>query len=385
MTNEQLSASLNGLSDELLAECNARRQRPKRSWRTALVKAACIALVLFSGIYVAGRFDYSLGAGCASSPGTVADGRYYYHVRHSGLWCYDPAEGTNERVLSTFWYDSCAVNDYGIYYRRGGTLYVQVHETGERIELYTAPWECTRLFFSLLGDGRIDAQLRFDSDVMLWDEYLLDGRSGEVLEVWQQHVPFDEGFDHFYENTHLLLGGHEFTLVPGGQRDDGVALYRLLRDGEDVTPEGTLLVEWGLTMLRSGQYALVECVESETFPYGLLCLGADGSVTPLPRRNSRSYTAAADGFIYYDQYEWQLAEQRYVGVGCRDIATGEEWILTVDRTDLTRELYDYTTDGTYFYSRAPWDSAHTVWRLVSDGDGRPAALEYVEALDPARH
>ena len=139
MTNEQLSASLSYLGDELLAECGARRQRPKRSWRTALIKAACIALVLFSGIYVAGRFDYSLGAGCASSPGTIADGRYYYHVRHSGVWCYDPAMGTSERVLSTFWYDGYAVNGYGIYYLRGETLYVQVHETGERIKLYTAP------------------------------------------------------------------------------------------------------------------------------------------------------------------------------------------------------------------------------------------------------
>ena len=110
MTNEQLSASLSYLGDELLAECGARRQRPKRSWRTALIKAACIALVLFSGIYVARRFDYSLGAGCASSPSTIADGCYYYHVRHSGVWCYDPAMGTSERVLSTFWYDGYAVN-----------------------------------------------------------------------------------------------------------------------------------------------------------------------------------------------------------------------------------------------------------------------------------
>ena len=159
MTNEQLSASLSYLGDELLAECGARRQRPKRSWRTALIKAACIALVLFSGIYVAGRFDYSLGAGCASSPGTIADGRYYYHVRHSGVWCYDPAMGTSERVLSTFWYDGYAVNGYGIYYLRGETLYVQVHETGERIKLYTAPQDCTRLFFSLLGGGRISYYL----------------------------------------------------------------------------------------------------------------------------------------------------------------------------------------------------------------------------------
>ena len=410
MTNEQLSDSLNDLSDELLAECDARRQRPKRSWRTALVKAACIALVLFSGIYIAGRFDYSLGAGCASSPGTIADGRYYYHVRHSGLWCYDPADGTNERVLSTFWYDSCKVNDYGIYYRRGSTLYVQVHETGEQIKLYTAPQDCTMLFFSLLGDGRVDVQLRFNSytirrdssptdtepdvpsveswlynDTIVWSEYLLDGRSGEVLEIRQEYASSGAGFKQFYENTHLTLGGYEFTLVPGGQRADGVTLYRLLRDGEDVTPEGTLLMEWGLTMLRSGQYALVECVESETFPYGLLCLGADGSVTPLPRRNSRSYISAADGFVYYDQYEWQLADRKYVGVGCRKIATGEEWLLTVDRADLSQDIYDYTTDGTYFYSCAPWDSAHTVWRLVSDGDGRPAALEYVEALDTARH
>ena len=40
-------------------------------------------------------------------------------------------------MLSTFWYDGYAVNGYGIYYLRGATLYVQVHETGERIKLYT--------------------------------------------------------------------------------------------------------------------------------------------------------------------------------------------------------------------------------------------------------
>ena len=245
MTNEQLSASLSYLGDELLAECGARRQRPKRSWRTALIKAACIALVLFSGIYVAGRFDYSLGAGCASSPGTIADGRYYYHVRHSGVWCYDPAMGTSERVLSTFWYDGYAVNGYGIYYLRGETLYVQVHETGERIKLYTAPQDCTRLFFSLLGDGRIDVRLRFNSytihqdkvptdtepnvpswsnnDTIVWSEYLLDGRTGELLEVRQEYASSGAGFKQFYENTHLTLGGYEFTLVPSGQRADGVA------------------------------------------------------------------------------------------------------------------------------------------------------------------
>lgn len=243
MTNEQLSASLSYLGDELLAECGARRQRPKRSWRTALIKAACIALVLFSGIYVAGRFDYSLGAGCASSPGTIADGRYYYHVRHSGVWCYDPAMGTSERVLSTFWYDGYAVNGYGIYYLRGETLYVQVHETGERIKLYTAPQDCTRLFFSLLGDGRIDVQLRFNSytihqdkvptdtepnvpsrsynDTIVWSEYLLDGRTGELLEVRQEYASSGAGFEQFYENTHLTFGGYEFTLVPSGQRRTG--------------------------------------------------------------------------------------------------------------------------------------------------------------------
>ena len=384
MTNEQLSASLSYLGDELLTECGARRQRPKRSWRTALVKAACIALVLFSGIYVAGRFDYSLGAGCASSPGTIADGRYYYHVRHSGVWCYDPAMGTSERVLSTFWYDGYAVNSYGIYYRRGETLYVQVHETGERIKLYTAPRDCTRLFFSLLGDGRIDVQLRFNSDVMLWSEYLLDGRTGGLLEVRQEYASSGAGFEQFYENTHLTLGGYEFTLVPGGQRADGVDLYRLLRDGEDVTPEETLF-DQGFFVLRGGQYALVGCVRDGKLTHDMLCLGADGSVTTLRCPNTRSYVAAADGFVFYDQYEWQLAEQRYVGVGCHDIAAGEEWLLTVDRTGLTRELYDYTTDGTYLYACAPWSSAHTVWRLVSGEDGRPAALEYVDTLAPARH
>lgn len=300
--------------------------------------------------------------------------------------------GTSERVLSTFWYDGYAVNGYGIYYLRGETLYVQVHETGERIKLYTAPQDCTRLFFSLLGDGRIDVRLRFNSytihqdkvptdtepnvpswsynDTIVWSEYLLDGRTGELLEVRQEYASSGAGFEQFYENTHLTFGGYEFTLVPSGQRADGVALYRLLRDGEDVTPEGTLF-DQGFFVLRGGQYALVECVRGGKLTHNMLCLGADGSVTTLRCPNTRSYVAAADGFVFYDQYEWQLAEQRYVGVGCHDIATGEEWLLTVDRTDLTRELYDYTTDGVYLYACAPWSSAHTVWRLISDEDGRP--------------
>ena len=95
----------------------------------------------------------------------------------------------------------------------------------------------------------------------------------------------------------------------------------------------------------------------------MLCLGADGSVTTLRCPNTRSYVAAADGFVFYDQYEWQLAEQRYVGVGCHDIAT----------------------DGVYLYACAPWSSAHTVWRLISDEDGRHTALEYVDTVGPARH
>lgn len=371
MTNEQLSASLSYLGDELLAECGARRQRPKRSWRTALIKAACIALVLFSGIYVAGRFDYSLGAGCASSPGTIADGRYYYHVRHSGVWCYDPAMGTSgagAQHLLVRWLRGerlrhllpsgrnalCAGT-------RDGRADKALHRTAG---LHAA-------FLLAARRRRIDVQLRFNSytihqdkvptdtepnvpsrsynDTIVWSEYLLDGRTGELLEVRQEYASSGAGFEQFYENTHLTFGGYEFTLVPSGQRADGVALYRLLRDSEDVTPEGTLF-DQGFFVLRGGQYALVECVRGGKLTHNMLCLGADGSVTTLRCPNTRSYVAAADGFVFYDQYEWQLAEQRYIGVGCHDIATGEEWLLTVDRTDLTRELYDYTTDGVYLYA-----------------------------------
>ena len=90
----------------------------------------------------------------------------------------------------------------------------------------------------------------------------------------------------------------------------------------------------------------------------MLCLGADGSVTTLRCPNTRSYVAAADGFVFYDQYEWQLAEQRYVGVGCHDIATGEEWLLTVDRTDLTRALRLHDRRGLSLRLRAVEQRAH---------------------------
>ena len=48
-------------------------------------------------------------------------------------------------------------------------------------------------------------------------------------------------------------------------------------------------------------------------------------------------------------------------------------------------LYESHFRDVYLYACAPWSSAHTVWRLISDEDGRPAALEYVDTVGPARH
>ena len=47
-------------------------------------------------------------------------------------------EGGTEKILSTYWYDGAIVNDYGVYFNRGRTLYVLPHATGKTEKLYTA-------------------------------------------------------------------------------------------------------------------------------------------------------------------------------------------------------------------------------------------------------
>ena len=170
--------------DPALVESAGRMPRlwPRRLRRLAAA-AACFALILGLGVQTLLRFDY-FRSGCSAWPGSVVDGTYYFRVAHSGLWRWSEETGT-EKILSTYWYDGAIVNDYGVYFNRGRTLYVLPHATGKTEKLYTASRaKCTHIGFSLLADGQVDLMV-YDKDRQMGSEYLLDGATGAVRETIQ--------------------------------------------------------------------------------------------------------------------------------------------------------------------------------------------------------
>lgn len=137
MRPETLLYAIGEVDDAAVQDARDPKLKRPHRWRRWLVTAACLCLAVL-GIWTARRVDYLdfLRTGCAASIGTVVDGDYYYHVRHRGLYRYDPETGERKRVLSTFWYDSYQVNKYGVYYTDGKSLYVLEHAAKKRTLLY---------------------------------------------------------------------------------------------------------------------------------------------------------------------------------------------------------------------------------------------------------
>lgn len=378
MTNEQLSASLSYLGDELLAECGARRQRPKRSWRTALIKAACIALVLFSGIYVAGRFDYSLARlrlqprhdrGRPLLLPRPPQRRLVLRSRHGH-------ERAGAQHLLVRWLRSerlrhllpsgrnalCAGTRDGradkALHRTAG-LHAAFLLAARRPGASTSGSASTAIPFIRTKSQPTQSPMYRPGAIMTPSSGANTCSTAGPASCWRSgrstHPPVRASSSSMKTRTSRSAGTNlpSCRAVSGGRGRPLPASPR--RRGRDTRGDAVRsgLLRAPRRPIRSGR--VCERREADT-QYALpRCGRARSQRCACP--NTRSYVAAADGFVFYDQYEWQLAEQRYVGVGCHDIATGEEWLLTVDRTDLTRELYDYTTDGVYLYACAPWSSA----------------------------
>ena len=130
MRSEELLDAIGEAKDEYILDARS-TQKQKTMWIKRLAAAACICLVLSVAINLLVLFDFRFGANCGANPGTIVDGVYYYYEPHKGVMGYVPG-GKSELVLSTFWLSEWDVNEYGIYYWRGLSLYVRDHETGTR-------------------------------------------------------------------------------------------------------------------------------------------------------------------------------------------------------------------------------------------------------------
>lgn len=370
MTGEELLYVLNFVEDDLVEA--AEKAPPEKSARPGLrlryrvlAAAACLCLVFGGAVQFLLRMDY-LKMGDGAWPGTVVAGSYYYKVPHSGVWRYTPGEGS-EKLLSAFWEDGWLVNEKGLYYVCGRSIYLKSHADGKTRRLYTAPLlQSTHIGVSFAADGVQDGALAvtlYHRRKQQRREILIDGQTGALLQEltgWQPYgsdggVPYWRRFYPLEEQT-LELARH---WSPQEQEFTG---YDLLLNGQSVLPQGMYAVQYPQ---RYGPNLLVRAAqedEAEGDELQLL-ISADGEAARLP---DHAYSAGVSGALFYADEAGR--------VWCYLTGRKESRLLAADAAV---SVYSMTTDGEYLYTCVPWGSAQTCWRIGYDAEGLPEMLTLV--------
>ena len=350
--------ALTGIDSQLIEQA-APSKRKKTHWRRVLAAVACVALVIGSAGTVIDRLGL-FRAGCSAWPGDFIDGRYYYRAGHGALYCWD--NGQNTKVLGALQSDVKLVNEYGVYYKRGKTLYVSPHNDGKVEKLYTAPlFGCSHIGFDLYGEDVI---------VTVYNKWqkrscqvLVDGHSGGVVETVFPWSDYDYR-SLYYSERYLRLGDRTLRL------EDTSTTYAYT-----LTEQGVPLLEPGLTVSAyarryDGQmwFAIRELDHLSTY-YVARADGEDRMVS-IPN----GYAAAAAGdFAYWTDTATDGTDDT---VWCLDTRTGESWAL---ETDAEMEFYEITTDGVHLASCVPWDDYQAMWRIEYDLQNRPSGLTLLDA------
>ena len=368
MKSDDLLDAIGEAKDQYILDARS-TQNKKTVWMKSLAVAACICLALSGAINMLVRFDFSFGGNCGANPGTIVDGVYYYFEPHKGVMRYVP-DGESELVLSTFWLSEWDVNEYGIYYWRGLSLYVRDHETGTRRKLHSASrLECTHIRFELRDDGNV-LFIGYNKNTEVRYELLLDGITGEIIDTVMDPVSYDD-FIFAYSESHQVVGNREILFVPlGDKRYDSRA--DVMENGVRLLPEGmsaSVNTRHWADALWIRLYAENNSDNTETY----LVLYPDGEnrTVTIP---AESYCGGAGNYLFYPSYTDEY-ETEWGMVCCTDVTTGETWELDVDT--YTDDLYSPITDGKYLYSTAPWDDGHACWEVIYGGNGKPVAIRLI--------
>lgn len=349
-----------------------RAVRRKRARRTAAIlsAAACLCIVMGVTLHTLIRLDY-FAASCGSSPGFITEEGYFYLAPHEGVCRYDPETGVTERRLSQYWFDSCIVNDYGIYYWRGRALWVLPHGTEERQRLYTAPRsESTHISCELMTDGHVAVTL-YDKHEMMMSQVKVHGISGEVLEVLTPRVSYRTPL---HTDLQVTVGERHLTLEPV---DAYESVFVIKENGVPLLPEGQYV---GKYPTRAGDAvvfgvwdtskALEGDTTRENWVWYYYVFRPDGDDSAVGRTAYPSYFGGGNGdYLFYVQNET---------IYCVDAHTDEHWALTlpVDLPD-TVDIYDVSTDGFDLYTSAPWSETQAYFKVVYE-NGIPTALILID-------
>ena len=349
------------LDDKYVTEAIRYQKKNRTKITKWLTIAACVCLLLGVGIDTIQRYEFFL-ASCGANIGKIVDGTYYYHVQSDGVYGYSPEEGS-KRLLSTYWYQDFDVNEYGIYYKQGRSLYVQEHETGERRKLYRAGlFDSSHIGFTLQEDGNVIVTV-YNKHKEYQYELLLDGMTGEILSTVMEKTPYDAG-DMYYSRSHFTVGNRTVDLFEVGKTND----YDLLENGKSILPDGKRVERYSMKYIGDSLWFYMnDNAELTGEEQEMFVVRPDGKdeVKKLPF--FEMYTGNEEYLFFSEVSSNEM--------WCFDIETGESWTLEMDQ-DLT--LYSVTSDGEYVYSCAPWGEEQIQWKLEYDEIGRPAAMRLVD-------
>ena len=382
MTREQLFMAIGHCDDRLLEECMDYRAAkiPRR-----LLAAACVLLGVLGSFGTALKLDY-FKAGCSGWPGTIANGVYYFTIPHKGAYAYHPDGGETLKIRCALWMDGWLVNESGLYFDRGRSLYRKDLTTGEEQRLYTARWaESSHIGFSLKEDGTVVLTV-YDKRRERQRQLLLDGETGTVLQElsgWIDYRDIRYGFDGgypMYEYRYYLCGDAIYELVEVADLN-GDASYDLRVSDRSVLPQGWYVISRPQQEDMNGNL-LVEIYtgrrDEAWKTQQTLLIRKDGSTVLLPGQH-RYEAVAPDGRYLFRNgtaYDAQGNAVQTETIWCLDADTGATWQLPMDAVT---PQYEFTTDGIHLYTTAPWAEEQACWRIEYDQTGRPVALLLVSA------
>ncbi len=365
MKSSKISDAMNHIDDDLIsgAELYCPKKR-SRTWITWIATAACLCLVLYGAVDTLLRLEYLSFAGCSgANPGTIVNGDYYYHVDHEGLYRF--SDGTSELVLHTYWYHSWSVNDYGIYYGRGKSIYVLPHDSSKATKLYTASINPAYFSFDLQPNGSIAVTLR-DKKTSTIHQILLDGITGEVLTTLTK--PFSPADEADFYSRKYSVGNRQITWTfPEGSNN-----ARLIEQGRELLPENlfaqttTSFYSGDVLILYGREWPWQNGQRREEIP--LIVLRPDGNDTILSVPNTY-YSACTSDYLLYSDYN--------SAVYCLDLSTGESWQLTLHGTSQV-SMYHLVSDGSCLYTCSPMKEVHEYWKLEYENK-KPVGLSLLQS------
>ncbi|MBO5373419.1 MAG: hypothetical protein J6A75_11995 [Lachnospiraceae bacterium] len=407
ITAEQLFEAIGEVKEEYLKEAEDKKSKNTglkgfnfiRKWKAAAMMAACLAVLVIGIKGMQGIRESVPPAECCfgSIIGEIVGDTYYCVVNDKGLYAYHISDGKLEKAVENISYGEYVVNTYGIYYFKDKKVYRKDAKTGETKEIFSAgPIADIRVYLSAMENTEDVLFEVYNYTTETIYEKVIDGCTGaDITEqypsVHAEKFSFEED-ERQNELKNYNIGDRQFRYeVVYTLEEDGIwRSTELFYEKKDnhwllLTPE---------TEAGEKYYSYVEymdenkmIVEYELYGSQKVLYTADGRDIILPGEiGYNSIDAVVGDYILYGvdsedgdckpmvydtvtKESWQL--ECYADMSCKEMCTKKQQSY----------LYNYTSDGNYVFSCAPWETKHALWKMNYDENGRPISVSLLKIVD----